>query len=133
MAEAYPWGAQAPGARQKKIQRELEKVVTARDRYLNEHKAKMAEFDEAEKTLRADLRACEAIIERETRENQSQQLSSVLQKLAAAGKLDLEDLLKDPNLGDKLAGLVAKPEGKKAKAGKAEAKPEATGQSEVEA
>lgn len=138
MAEAYPWGAQAPAARLTKLQRDLERNGQARERYLETHKTKMAEFDETDKTLKGDIRVCEGILEKETREQASNQMAKLLQRLAGSGKIDIQALVSDPNLEQKLMELSApsdapaKPKAAPKKAEKADPakKPEAAGESE---
>src|SRR3546814_10757907 len=71
MADAYPWGAQAPSARLTKLEGTLQKSVTAKNKYLEGHRQKIAEFDEAERQLKADIRACEAIVENERRSEEN--------------------------------------------------------------
>lgn len=126
MADAYPWGSQAPAARLRKLTGDLTKTTGARAAYLEAHKAKISEFDETERSLRRDISACEAIIDRENREAQSQQLSKLMARIAGGGKVDLGALLSDPDLESKLAQLVVGTStgdagGKKAKSKKAEA------------
>lgn len=106
MADAYPWGAQAPSARLTKLEGTLQKSVTAKNKYLEGHRQKIAEFDEAERQLKADIRACEAIVEKERIEAQSNQFSKILTKIAGSGGVDLAALLADPDLEKKLAAIA---------------------------
>jgi hypothetical protein len=110
MAEAYPWGAQSPQARLSKLQGSLTRNHEARERYMAGHKTKVAEFDDAERQLKADIRVCEGIIEKERTEAQSQQLSQLLARIAGKGAVDLGALLSDPNLEKKLIALAAEAE-----------------------
>src|SRR3546814_4289900 len=105
MADAYPWVAQAPSARLTKLEGTLQKSVTAKNKYLEGHRQKIAEFDEAERQLKADIRACEAIVEKERIEAQSNQFSKILTKIAGSGGVDLAALLADPDLEKKLAAI----------------------------
>src|SRR3546814_20961838 len=65
------------------------------NKYLEGHQQKIAEFDEAERQLKADIRACEAIVEKERIEDQSNQFSKILTKIAGSGGVDLAALLAD--------------------------------------
>ena len=107
MADAYPWGAQSPQARLSKLETALKKSLGARDTHMEAHRAKIAEFDDNEKRIKADIRACEAVIEKERTEAQSEKLSKILTKIATSGSVDLGALLSDPNLESKLAALAA--------------------------
>lgn len=107
MAEAYPWGNQSPQARLSKLDTTLKKSQAARDAHMEAHRAKIAEFDENEKRIKADIKACEAVIDKERTEAQSEKLSKILTKIATSGSVDLGALLADPNLEEKLAALAA--------------------------
>src|SRR3546814_12124200 len=76
------------------------------NKYLEGHQQKIAEFDEAERQLKADIRACEAIVEKERIEAQSNQFSKILTKIAGSGGVDLAALLADPDLEKKLAAIA---------------------------
>jgi hypothetical protein len=106
MADAYPWGTQAPAARLTKLQRDLEKNTGAKNAQVESHRAAMARLESEEKGLKSDIRACEAIIEREQREAHSQQLSKLLQRMAGSGAVDLAALLADPELEKKIASIA---------------------------
>ena len=106
MADAYPWGAQAPAARLTKLEGTLQKSIGAKDRYLEGHRLKLAEFEDAERKLKADIRACEAVVEKERIEAQSNQFTKILTKIAGSGAVDLSALLADPDLEKKLAAIA---------------------------
>lgn len=106
MAESYPWGAQAPQPRLTKLTSNLQKLQAQRDRYLEGHKAKISEFDENERAIKADIRVCESILEKEKNEAQSAQFTKLVSKIAVSGSVDLGALLADPDLEKKLLALA---------------------------
>src|SRR3546814_7724401 len=106
MADAYPCGAQAPSAHLTKLEGTLQKSVTDKNKYREGHRQKIAEFDEAKRQLKADIRACEAIVEKERIEAQSNQFSKILTKIAGSCGVDLAALLADPDLEKKLAAIA---------------------------
>lgn len=124
MSESYPWGSQAPQARLSKLKLNLGKSQTARERYMEGHKTKLAEMDEAERQIKADIRACEGIVQKELAEEEGLKLSKLLSKIAGSGKVDIGALLADPDLETKLVAL-ASAQGKSSdkRAGKAPTKP----------
>ncbi|QAY80118.1 hypothetical protein [Sphingosinicella sp. BN140058] len=108
MADAYPWGTQTPQARLSKLERDLSGEESRKTKYLEGHRAKMAEFEKSDREIRADIKVVQAIIERETAEAQSRELMKTIQKLASSGKIDLAALVSNPDgLAAKLAEIGA--------------------------
>lgn len=136
MADTYPWGSQSPQARLSKLQRDLGKNQQAREHYMETHRARVAEFDERDRSLKSDIRACETIIDKERTEANSQALAKLLARVASSSNVDLELLLSNPALveqrlaalGSELQAPASSPKGKKgaASADKPASEPEKT-------
>ncbi len=86
MSGKYPWGNQAPATRLKGLNRQLEKAETAREKCVDEHKAKLATHDEGLRALRSDIRQVNTVIDKVAADERAEKLKNLLTSL-----LDSED------------------------------------------
>lgn len=108
MADQYPWGSQAPQTRLSKIQSTLKANERAREKFLESHRVRMAQFEEVERQAKADLRQCQNIIDKERGEANAASLSRMVLRLMGTASPDqIETALKDGSLEQKLAAIVA--------------------------
>lgn len=108
MADEYPWGKEAPAKRVTKLETNLRNLDKRRDDLVTAHKAKIAELDEAERALKADLKAASSILEKERKDTQVASALKVLERVLGGSSLNIEDALKSGQFEQDLAGLVEK-------------------------
>lgn len=107
MADEYPWGKEAPQKRVSKLENLLRTNEKKREEFLASVKAKVAEFDETDKTLKADLKAATAIMDRERNRAQIASASRVMEKVFGGASVDLDEVIKSGRFEELLQKLVS--------------------------
>ena len=108
MAEAYPWGSQAPTKRVAQLERQISANDEKRREQIEAHRKRIAEIDDSDRQLKKDLNAAQAVVDREHKEAMSAAATRTLEKVLAAAGTDIADALKSGELEKLLADALAK-------------------------
>jgi septal ring factor EnvC (AmiA/AmiB activator) len=109
MAE-YPWGSVLPAKRIATIENQIAVNDKKRADLIEAHKTKLAEFDENDRKLKADLRQATTIQEKETREATLAAASKALERFLnspAANGIDIDELVRKGQFEKMLGDVVA--------------------------
>lgn len=107
MASSYPWGAQLPHQRLKKLQSEQQKNEAKRLEYMEAHKTRLAQFQEVDRKLKSEIEQCEQIIRQEKAEQNNQLALKVLSKLLGSANPEVvEQALKGGLFEEKLHNVL---------------------------
>lgn len=122
MAE-YPWGSMLPAKRIATIDNQIAVNDKKRADLIEAHKTKIAELDENERKLKADLRQATSIQEKESREATVAAATKALERFMnspAANGVDLDELIRKGTF-EKILGAAIAEAGKSAPAKKSAA------------
>lgn len=115
MADPYPWGTQAPTKRVAALDAQIVSNEGKKADAIKRHRDEIKKFDETDRSLRADLRAAQAIVDKEKSEADAAAATRVLMKLLSSTGMDVGEAVKSGVFEKAMQEAFNKVEGKSSK------------------